>query len=54
MDICVPIYHIAIIQYTQCRGRLEEFLERMQTNKLGIAAYATGPSHDSAHSAPGS
>jgi hypothetical protein len=29
------MYRIAIIQYTQYRGQLEEFLERMQTNKRG-------------------
>jgi hypothetical protein len=35
MDICVLIYWIAIIRYTQYRGQLEEFLERMQTNRRG-------------------
>jgi hypothetical protein len=35
MDICVLIYRIVIIRYIQHRGRLEEFLEQMQTNKHG-------------------
>jgi hypothetical protein len=30
------IYRIAIILYTQYRGQLEEFPERMQTNKHGL------------------
>jgi hypothetical protein len=35
MAICVLIYWIAVIRYIQHRRQLEEFLERMQTNKHG-------------------
>jgi hypothetical protein len=35
MGTCVPIYRTATIRYIRCRGRLEEFLEQMPTNKRG-------------------
>jgi hypothetical protein len=53
MDTCVLIYRTATIRYIHAQRAAGGVFGANADKQAWLAAYATGPSHDSTHSAPG-